>query len=97
MKLIKLKTDLIKAIEFNKRLGFVPTMGSLHDGHKALIKKSKKNGQELLLTQIALLQAPHRLIHIHKHPHTDGDAHATTQLHYSLLLPHPWIHRLHWI
>ena len=43
MKLIKLKTDLIKAIEFNKRLGFVPTMGSLHDGHKALIKKSKKN------------------------------------------------------
>ena len=40
MKLIKLKTDLIKAIEFDKRLGFVPTMGSLHDGHKALIKNS---------------------------------------------------------
>ncbi|MDA7481783.1 pantoate--beta-alanine ligase, partial [Candidatus Pelagibacter ubique] len=26
MKLIKLKTDLIKAIELDKRLGFVPTM-----------------------------------------------------------------------
>ena len=50
MKLIKLKTDLIKAIEFDKRLGFVPTMGSLHDGHKALIKKSKKNCKKTLIS-----------------------------------------------
>ncbi len=50
MKLIKLKTDLIKAIEFNKRLGFVPTMGSLHDGHKGLIKKSKKNCKKTLVS-----------------------------------------------
>ena len=50
MKLIKLKTDLIKAIEFDKRLGFVPTMGSLHDGHKALIKKSKKNCKKTLVS-----------------------------------------------
>jgi len=50
MKLIKLKTDLIKAIEFDNRLGFVPTMGSLHDGHKALIKKSKKNCKKTLVS-----------------------------------------------
>ena len=50
MKLIKLKTDLIKAIEFDKILGFVPTMGSLHDGHKALIKKSQKNCKKTLVS-----------------------------------------------
>jgi len=50
MKLIKLKTDLIKAIEFDKRLGFVPTMGSLHKGHKALIKTSKKNCKKTLVS-----------------------------------------------
>ena len=50
MKLIKLKTNLIKAVEFDKRLGFVPTMGSLHDGHKALIKKSKKNCKKTLVS-----------------------------------------------
>jgi len=50
MKLIKLKTDLIKAIKFDKRLGFVPTMGGLHEGHKALIKKSKKNCKKTLVS-----------------------------------------------
>ncbi|MDC0971636.1 pantoate--beta-alanine ligase [Candidatus Pelagibacter sp.] len=50
MKLIKLKTDLIKAIEFDKKLGFVPTMGSLHEGHKALIKTSQKNCKKTLVS-----------------------------------------------
>jgi pantoate--beta-alanine ligase len=50
MKLIKLKTDLIKAIEFDKRLGFVPTMGCLHEGHKALIKTSQKKCKKTLVS-----------------------------------------------
>ena len=50
MKLIKLKTDLIKAIESDKRLGFVPTMGGLHEGHKALIKTSKKNCKKTIVS-----------------------------------------------
>jgi pantoate--beta-alanine ligase len=50
MKLIKLKTDLIKAIDFDKRLGFVPTMGSLHKGHEALIKTSQKNCKKTLVS-----------------------------------------------
>ena len=50
MKLIKLKTDLIKAIKFDKSLGFVPTMGSLHEGHKALIKTSQKNCKKTLVS-----------------------------------------------
>lgn len=50
MKLIKLKTDLIKAIELDKRLGFVPTMGSLHEGHKTLIKTSQKNCKKTLVS-----------------------------------------------
>ncbi|MDB4193461.1 pantoate--beta-alanine ligase [Candidatus Pelagibacter sp.] len=50
MKLIKLKTDLIKAIEFDKKLGFVPTMGGLHEGHKALIKTSKENCEKTLVS-----------------------------------------------
>ncbi|MDA7487308.1 pantoate--beta-alanine ligase [Candidatus Pelagibacter ubique] len=50
MKLIKLKTDLIKAIELDKRLGFVPTMGSLHEGHKSLITTSQKNCKKTLVS-----------------------------------------------
>ena len=42
MKLIKQITELNKAINKEKRLGFVPTMGGLHDGHEALIKNSQR-------------------------------------------------------
>jgi pantoate--beta-alanine ligase len=50
MKLIKQITDLNKAINKEKRLGFVPTMGNLHKGHEALIKNSQKKCQKTLVT-----------------------------------------------
>lgn len=36
--ILELKEILKKS---NKSVGFVPTMGALHDGHISLIKKSK--------------------------------------------------------
>jgi pantoate--beta-alanine ligase len=50
MKLIKQITDLNKAVNAEKRLGFVPTMGSLHEGHEYLIKTSKKKCKKTLVT-----------------------------------------------
>ena len=50
MKLIKEITDLNKAINNEKGLGFVPTMGSLHGGHEALIKISKIKCKKTLVT-----------------------------------------------
>ena len=50
MKLIKEITDLNKAINKEKRLGFVPTMGCLHKGHVALIKNSQKKCKKTIVT-----------------------------------------------
>ena len=50
MKLIKQIIDLNKAIKKEKELGFVPTMGSLHKGHKLLIKISKKKCKKTLVS-----------------------------------------------
>jgi pantoate--beta-alanine ligase len=50
MKLIRQITDLNKAIDTEKQLGFVPTMGGLHKGHEALIKASKKKCKKTLVT-----------------------------------------------
>ncbi|MDB9983296.1 pantoate--beta-alanine ligase [Candidatus Pelagibacter sp.] len=50
MKLIRQITDLNKAIKTEKRLGFIPTMGGLHEGHESLIKKSQKKCEKTLVT-----------------------------------------------
>jgi pantoate--beta-alanine ligase len=50
MKLIRQIIDLNKAINKEKNLGFVPTMGSLHKGHESLIKISKKKCTKTLVT-----------------------------------------------
>tara|TARA_Y100000589_G_C27035883_1_gene581028 strand:- start:191 stop:1003 length:813 start_codon:yes stop_codon:yes gene_type:complete len=42
MKILLNNIDLNEALFGNSNIGFVPTMGSLHDGHISLIKKSVK-------------------------------------------------------
>tara|TARA_B100000029_G_scaffold51176_1_gene46554 strand:- start:411 stop:1223 length:813 start_codon:yes stop_codon:yes gene_type:complete len=50
MKIILNNKDLTKIINQNKDLGFVPTMGAIHNGHIALIKKSLKNSEKTLVS-----------------------------------------------
>ena len=50
MKLIRKISDLNKAIKDNNKLGFVPTMGGLHDGHQSLIRKSKKKCKKTIVS-----------------------------------------------
>ena len=50
MKLVRQIIDLNKAIKDNYELGFVPTMGGLHEGHISLIKQSKKKCKQTLVS-----------------------------------------------
>ena len=50
MKLIKHITDLNKAVNEEKELGFVPTMGNLHKGHESLIKRSTKKCKKTIVS-----------------------------------------------
>ena len=50
MKILRTKRDLKEAINKIKNLGFVPTMGSIHNGHISLIKKSKLKCNKTLVS-----------------------------------------------
>ncbi len=50
MKILRTKHDLKVAISKIKKLGFVPTMGSFHNGHISLIKKSKNKCYKTLVS-----------------------------------------------
>jgi pantoate--beta-alanine ligase len=50
MKIIRKINDLNKAVKNNDDLGFVPTMGGLHQGHKKLIRISKKRCRKIIVS-----------------------------------------------
>ena len=50
MIIFKSINKLNKEVNFKANVGFVPTMGSLHQGHISLIKSSKKNCKKTLVS-----------------------------------------------
>ena len=50
MKILYSNNDLNEALKDVKNLGFVPTMGSLHEGHLSLIRNSKKKCSKTLVS-----------------------------------------------
>ena len=52
MRIISTESELIKLVSENKsELGFVPTMGALHEGHLSLLRRAKLEN-ELVLCSI---------------------------------------------
>ncbi len=55
MKIIKTANKITTELANKKNIGFIPTMGCLHDGHVSLIRKSKK---KKLLTIVSIFVNP---------------------------------------
>jgi len=55
MKIIKTANKITSKLLNKKKIGFIPTMGCLHDGHISLIRKSKK---KKLLTVVSIFVNP---------------------------------------
>jgi len=50
MKIIKKSNTINKILEKYHNVGFVPTMGTLHEGHISLIRKSKKESSKTVVS-----------------------------------------------
>ena len=50
MKILLNKDDLNEALNSVSNLGFIPTMGSLHNGHISLIKRSKMECKKTIVS-----------------------------------------------
>ena len=55
MKILLNNNDLNEALYDVSKLGFVPTMGSLHKGHISLIKKSQKLSNKTIVSIFIIL------------------------------------------
>ena len=50
MKILRTNRDLKEAVKKIRNLGFVPTMGSIHNGHMSLIRKYKLKCNKTLVS-----------------------------------------------
>ncbi|HEY6913845.1 MAG TPA: pantoate--beta-alanine ligase [Paludibacter sp.] len=85
MKIIRLKAELQTEIESlksaGKTIGFVPTMGALHDGHKALVKQCVSENDICVVSIFVNPTQFNNQTDLEKYPRNlDGDAQMLEQV-----------------